>query len=82
MSETNGDQKPYSTEMDGEDLLLIISVELEMDQNNPCLLVASARADNKNGSCTVLMYSFDLKTKITSSVESLESYSYLCIGFI
>lgn len=62
MSETNGDQKPYITETDGEDLLLIISVELEKDQNNLCLLVASATADSRNGSCTVLMFSFDLKT--------------------
>lgn len=46
VSETIGDQKPYSTEMDGEDLLLIICVELEKDQNNLFLLVASATADN------------------------------------
>lgn len=82
MSGTNGKQKTYSTEMDGEDLLLIISMELEKDQNNLYLLVASATADNKNGSCAVLMFVFDLKTEITSSVQSLESYSYLCIEFI
>lgn len=67
--------------MDGEDLPLIICVELEKDQNNLCLLVASATADNKNGSCTVLRFGFDLKTEITS-VQSLESYSYLCTEFI
>lgn len=82
VSETNGDQNPYSTEMDGEDLLLIIAVELEKDQNNLFLLVASATTDNKNGSRTVLMFGFDLKTEIASSVQSLESYSYLCIQFI
>lgn len=82
MSETNGDQNPYSTEMDGKYLLMIISVELEKDQNNLFFLVASATADNKNGSCTVVMFGFDLKTEITSSVQSLESYSYLYIEFI
>lgn len=82
MSETNGHRKPYSTERDGEDPLLIISVELEKHQNNLRFLVGSATSDNKNGSCTVLMFGFDLKTEITSSVQSLESYCYLCIEFI
>lgn len=53
-------------------------VELEKDQHNLCLFVASATAVNKNGCGTVVMFGLELKTNVSSSVELLEYNRYLC----
>lgn len=73
-----GINKPYSTEMEGEELLLVTFVELEKDWHNLCLSVTSATAVNKNGCFTVVMFGLELKTNIASSVELLEYNRYLC----
>lgn len=68
-----GINKPYSTEME-------TFVELEKDERNPCLFMASATAVNKNGCGKVVMFGLELKTNVASSVEIVEYNRYLCCG--
>lgn len=77
-SETMGINKPYSTEMKRKELLLVTFVELEKDSHNLCLSMASAKAIDKNGCCTIVMFGLELKTSIASSAELLEYNTYLC----
>lgn len=78
MSETTGINKPYSTERENEELLLVTFVELKKDWHTLCLLVASATAVNKSDCCTVVVFDLELKTNIASSVELLGYNGYLC----
>lgn len=78
MNETIGIKRPYNTEMESEELLLVSSVELEKDWRTLCFLVSCAIAVNKNHCWTVVMFGLEMKTNIASSAELLEYNRYFC----
>lgn len=66
--------KLYSTEME-------TFAELEKDQHNLCLFVASATAVNKSGCGTVVMFGLELKTMYLLW-SSWSTIGICAVGFI